>query len=623
MKHISFTALILVIFGGISIAQPGPIKTHGVSLSLPRGAAVLASASPWQYPNPVVDNQLMPGLPIQIGSTVYDLQSNASSAYGRLMAYPFPDYTIAAVWGMGMDAAGGFPDLGTGYNYFNGGWWMDIPTSRIESVRTGSPVYAPCGPSGEIVVAHQGPDLPLWVSKRASKGSGAWVESAIPLPQGVSGMLWPRMITTGNTHNTVHLLALTPPLAFGGSLYQNQDGALLYCRSVDGGETWEPWQHFDGLSATYYSGFNAETWSWMIPHEGNIGFLITDPAKDLFVMHSADYGNTWQKTLVWQHPYPFYSPTVATGRFYCPDGAGHGAFADNGTMHIAFGINRAFSDGSQSYWFPWVDGLAYWNSNMPAWTTPDTNALNPDLLYQSGNLIGWMQDLNGNDSLDLVGVENPPLYYLGPTSMPQIICRPYESGADLYVIYSSVTESYNNGVQDYRHIYFTSSYNQGQDWAEKFDLNGTIFHLSSECVFPFITQSPNGNIFDFLYQEDSEPGLHCRGDLDPPGINQIIHSYLEPTGINTPAARSSLRVGLPFPNPCAGVAGIDIETLSAGSITLRLMNTTGQQVRETHIAAATPGSYKAEINVAGLPAGMYVCTVMQNQTRITRKVLVK
>lgn len=622
MKRISTLLLFVFMLSGL-FAQPGPIKTHGVSLCLPRGAAVLASASPWQHPNPVVENQGMVGFLDQIGSTVYDLQSNASSAYGRLMAYPFPDYTIAAVWGMGMDAAGGFPDLGTGYNYFNGAHWLDIPTSRIESVRTGSPVYAPCGPAGEIVVAHQGPDLPLWVSKRAFKGSGAWVESAIPLPQGVSGMLWPRMITTGNTHNTVHVLALTTPLAFGGSLYQNQDGALLYCRSVDGGETWEPWQHFDDLSATYYCGFNAETWSWMIPYEDHIGFLVTDPAKDLFVMHSTDNGNTWQKTLVWQHPYPFYSPTVATGRFYCPDGAGHGAFTENGTMHIVFGINRAYSDGSQSYWFPWVDGLAYWNSNMPAWTTPDTNALNPDLLYQSGNLIGWMQDLNSNDSLDLVGVENPPLYYLGPTSMPQIICRPYESGADLYVIYSSVTELYNNGVQDYRHIWFTAFWDQGQTWTEKGDLTCYIFHVSSECVFPFVTRSYFGHIFDFVYQEDTEPGLHCRGDLDPLGINQIVYSYLETEGIHSPNAEPSLRVGHPFPNPGTEVAGLDIETRSAGTITLRLMNTTGQQVRETRIVASTPGRYKAEINLVGLPAGLYVCKVMQNQGQVARKLLVQ
>jgi hypothetical protein len=534
---------------------------------------------------------------------------------------------MAAVWGMGMDAAGGFPDLGTGYNFFNGASWMDFPTSRIENVRTGSPVYAPCGPSGEIVLAHQSPDLPLWVSKRASKGSGAWVESAIPLPQGVSGMLWPRMITTGNTHNTVHVLALTPPLAFGGSLYQNQDGALLYCRSVDGGETWEPWQHFDGLSATYYSGFNAETWSWMIPHEDNIGFLITDPAKDLFVMHSADNGNTWQKTLVWQHPYPFYSPTVTTGRFYCPDGAGHGAFADNGTMHIAFGINRAFSDGSQSYWFPWVDGLAYWNSNMPAWTTPDTNALNPDLLYQSGNLIGWMQDLNGNDSLDLVGVESPPLYYLGPTSMPQVICDSYEFGGTVYIVYSSVTEGYNNGVQDYRHIWFTASYDQGQNWMNPIDFNNSIYHNSHECIFPVVMPYP-GNpfytmIFDFIYLIDEEPGLHCRGDADPPGLNQIWFSSIWTDGISPVMAGSSLRVGHPFPNPGTEVAGLDIETLSAGTITLRLMNTAGQQVRETRIVASTPGRYKAEINVSGLPAGLYVCKVMQNQGQVARKLLVQ
>ncbi|MCX6271512.1 MAG: GEVED domain-containing protein, partial [Bacteroidetes bacterium] len=88
--------------------------------------------------------------PGEIGMSRYDLQSNAASM-NRL--YLFDDGTLGATWTMGFQDPG-FPDRGTGYNFFNGSYWNPVPSARVEDIRTGWPSYAPWGSNGEIIVSH-------------------------------------------------------------------------------------------------------------------------------------------------------------------------------------------------------------------------------------------------------------------------------------------------------------------------------------------------------------------------------------------------------------------------------------------------------------------------------------
>ena len=52
-----------------------------------------------------------------IGNTYYDLQSN-SLLQNRI--YRWEDGSIGAVWTRGLESPPGFPDRGTGYNFFDG-----------------------------------------------------------------------------------------------------------------------------------------------------------------------------------------------------------------------------------------------------------------------------------------------------------------------------------------------------------------------------------------------------------------------------------------------------------------------------------------------------------------------
>ena len=458
----------------------------------------------------------------EIGQTVYDLQSNQCTPYGRFVYYD--DGTMGATWTMG---TGAYTDRGTGYNFFNGTTWGPEPTTRIENTKTGWTAYCGVGAQGEMNIAHVSGTAPLVVCKRATKGTGAWTQSTFPGPSGHQ-LLWPRMVSGGTDHNTIHIIGLTAPVANGGTAYLGQDGAVCYSRSTDGGVTWDKNNVvLEGTGSTDYVSFGGDAYSLVEPKGDNMAIIYCDNQNDFFVMRSSDGGDTWQKTIIWEHPYPHWNGTSAVDTFYCPDGSAHGAFDNNGLLHIVFGVNRAMADGSSASWFPFVDGIAYWNENLPTWTggTPyeQKYCLDPTTLEEQGSLIGWMQDVNGNGQLDLVGTATSilGLYYLSPSSMPQLAI---DENNMLYMFYSGITETFDNGTQQYRHIWGRGSDDGGQTWKEFKDFTGDVLHAYDECVFPVIAAKTDDNVH-CIYQGDNEPGLSVRGDEDPAGDNYIRHLF--------------------------------------------------------------------------------------------------
>ncbi|MEZ5147249.1 MAG: hypothetical protein R2759_09245 [Bacteroidales bacterium] len=89
---------------------------------------------------------------------------------------------------------------------------------------------------------------------------------------------------------------------------------------------------------------------------------------------------------------------------------------------------------------------------MPAFSN-NLNALNPydhpdSELEENYNLIGWSQDIDNNGTLDFT--DEIGLYWLGLSSMPQLVVNDW---GQLYLVYSSVTEGYDNGLKNFRHLW--------------------------------------------------------------------------------------------------------------------------------------------------------------------------
>ncbi|MFP4471699.1 MAG: hypothetical protein ACLFPE_13530, partial [Bacteroidales bacterium] len=457
-----------------------------------------------QVPSGELKSAKMLGTETEIIETVYDLQTN-SNLSNRIWVWD--DGTIAAVATRGVEQPSGFafPDRGTGYNYFDGSAWGPKPSARIESMKTGWPSIAAWGENGEIVSAHVSGTTPLQFSKRATKGVGAWEEFTYDGPDDDHWYLWPRLTSGGENNEIMHLIALTAPTGNGGQVYQGQDGALLYSRSQDGGESWDI-QHelIDGIGEDYYLAISAD--DYVITAKDNIvAFAICSPWYDFAMFKSTDNGDTWEKTVVWEHPYPFFDleEDLMSDTLWAVDGSSDIAIDDNGNVHLVWGVGRVArleasppDPGFYSYW-PYTDGVGYWNETMGA---PIPEADNPHhtmmdtYLEEIGMLAGWSQDVNGSGiRLDFEGTGDPAFATyrtVGVSTMPQLAIN----GNWIMLVYSSTTETFvtADGALNYKHIWARSSYDLGQTWNPDFyDLQAeNIFHLYDECIYPVIAKNP-------------------------------------------------------------------------------------------------------------------------------------
>jgi hypothetical protein len=621
MKKILLSLLAIALAFNVS-AQKQRVKAPQsmLNMAIEKQAAIDETTNLQNTVNPYVNRLPWDQNEVEIGGTVYDLQSNAASPSNRLEV--FNDGTVGATWNRGTGPTA-YTDRGTGYNYFNGAAWGPAPTNRVETLRSGWPAYTACGPTGEAFVSHQSGTAPMTFAKREVKGTGSWTESQFAAPAGASaGLLWPRMTSSGENNEFLHVIALTAPVANGGTVFNGQDGALVYSRSTDAGATFSAPVVLEGMGATDYVAFGGDGYS-ITAVGNNVAILCIDNWTDLFAMVSRDNGETWEKIVIWEHPIPLWNNTATTDTIYCPDGSGHATFGHDGKLHVTFGVNRAMHDGSAASWFPFVDGLAYWNEDMEPWTGGDqVNVLNPDLLWESGHLIGYMIDINNNGELDWIGtaIENIGLYYVSPTSMPQIIVDQYN---DIWVVYTSITEGYDNGAQQYRHLWVTSSLDGGATWEDQIHLSTDIIHMLDECVFPTIAREQGNYREDVhvIYQADAEPGLAVRGDEDAPGENIIYYLTIEKQTVGTKNLPVINEVQVTaYPNPSNGVTSLDVTLAKKANVSVEIYSVTGQKVMEQSYGQFSAGKFQLKLNASDLNSGLYFVKVLAGDQSSTTKI---
>jgi len=473
--------------------------------------------------NPYVSNNKEIVGETTVGTSFYDLWSN--SMVGNRI-YQYPDGTMAAVWIRGIEEAPAFPDRGTGYNYFDGTSWGDYPTARIEDERTGWPSYAPLGETGEIVAAHLADGLKL--STREQKGTGDWAYQTL---NGPTDLTWPRVSTAGDDNMTIHLLANSYVE------YEGQTTALFYYRSLDAGTTWDiEAEVIDGMGDDYYTEIGADDYVWADPNGGAIAFLVASAWSDMFIMKSTDNGDSWEKTVIWEHPYPFFNWDVTlTDTFYCVDNSANITLDNDGMAHVVFGINRVLHNvaGTTYNYWPGVDGIGYWNETMPTFSD-NINALSPygdpgSELIEDVSLVGWTQDVNGSGTIDFL----PDLMSyrsLGISTMPSVAVDSYGT---VFLAYASTTEGYDDGMFNYKHIWVRTKSVEGT-WGAFEDLDENVVHMFDECIYPVIGQNITNNSVNILYQADYIPGLALDEDHSYGENRMIVADYYLEGGCNPP-----------------------------------------------------------------------------------------
>ena len=397
----------------------------------------------------------------------------------------------------------------------------------------GWPSYAPWGENGEINVSHNGV-TGLEICQRENKGTGDWTQTNYLGPAGLENdPTWPRLITSGENNEVIHM--------FYNSYvaWQGQTTALLYSRSMDGGETWGPRDVIlDGIGEDYYTEIGAD--DYVLASKGNTVMLLIGGAwNDMFIMQSDDNGDTWDKKLIWEHPYPRFDwNTTITDTFFCTDNSASIAIGPDGKAHVVFGIMRVLHDavGTTYTLWPYTDGVGYWNEDMDEFSD-DIHALSPpDWEYANSemeldyNMIGWSQDVDGDG---VVTFADDMMHYrsLGVSTMPTITV---DDAGYIFVLYASTTETFVYMNYNYKHIWARACDNNG-NWGEFYDLTSSIFHLVDECIFPQLTSRSDGNIH-FVYQYDQIPGLALDDE----------HEYVDNTHVYGTVPKEELIIYDPF-----------------------------------------------------------------------------
>jgi hypothetical protein len=475
----------------------------------------------------------IPTTDIQIGTTTYDLQSNAA-VDNRLIRHS--DGTISATWTMSQQFSSSYSDRGTGYNYYDGSSWLPEPNSRIESSRNGWPSILTTASGKEIVISHSTDNNYMQMSHRPSKGNGPWTEQIISSfnlnGSGVyTPLLWNRAVVGGVNNQSIHMIAVIAPTGLGGTIWNGLDGALVYYRSQDGGNTWDIQDmQLPTLDSTKFNGFSGDNYA--IEAKGDtIVVAYFGGWDDSVLLKSTDNGNTWNSTVFLDFPVDKYVTDSGLDldgdgimdTVYTTDGYGSLLLDNNGSAHVFFGnmrlLDASLSDGSSSYFFG-TNGLIYWNENMGADDYANNPIVDPSLWYSSKpKMIASSQDLDGDGFLNFVDY---PAYYSSISSMPS---SGIDSSGNIYVSYSALMENIDNGSQNFRHINLITSPDNGTNWSCPIDLTPwDTFGGQQECVFARMDRNVDDKV-RLLYQKDFEPGLAVRGDEDIIDINYI--QYLE------------------------------------------------------------------------------------------------
>ncbi len=554
-----------------------------------------------------------------IAETKYDLQSN-NLLGNRIWAWD--DGTVAAVITKGMlDPS--FADRGTGYNYFDGNAWGAMPTERIETVRTGFPSIAAWG-AGEINVAHNAAGLTI--NKRSEKGTGAWTETTYAGPGAPVSPTWPRMITSGDNNEIIHL--------FYNSYvaYEGQTTALLYSRSTDGGETWDPKDVIlDGLGADNYTEIDAD--AYVLASRGNtVALLSGNATTDLFIMKSEDNGENWEKIMIWEHPYPFWNDnTITTDTLRTMDNSADVAIDVNGMCHVVYGITRILHNavGAGYSYFFYTDGIGYWKESMGQIPEADNPhyTMSAEHLEELGMLVGWVPDLNGNGEIDLYDdgagfVANGRQH--GLSTMPSISI---DDNGVVLIVYVTVQEDANNTITNYRRIWGRTLTGFGEAWGGLFNLTDDFIHIFDECLWPVLAKNSPNNQFHMVYQADQYPGTYLWADHDPI-INSFYHSAINKddlVGIKNPSNNSltEVTVSQNSPNPTNAATNIVVDVKTPTQVSLQVCNLTGQRVFEVPAQQMNVGSHSFTISVSNLANGVYFYTVIAGTQTITKKMIVE
>ncbi len=660
MKKVLLLSLGLVM-GFSAFAQKTVVKQNLNKVTVKRGTAfgteVVVNTAETFAPKSqqsVVTNRYSHREESEVLHTMYDLQSNS---YLANRMYQRNDGSIGVVATFSMAENASAADRGTGYNYYDGSEWGEMPEARIEAERTGWPSIAPWGAEGEIIVNHS-ERVNYYIREKA--GEGEWTIGEIPDATGLEGlpaglkMTWPRVATSGANNDVIHVIAAAQDANDGNASY------TFYARSTDGAQTWEVSYGPLFEDGDHYNTYSADDYA-IATNGDNVALLycggITAHAA---VYMSADNGLTWERHLAWENPYhglDFGTDEASIfEELYVPM-QGSIALDNDGVAHVAISAGCVSHSELTPDGLSWsiysgvpIDGIAYWNSAMGQPLQPRIEGDPHSALrlwlpaeeegyvsadWDSTYFCGWIPPHPEtwwteitNDMLfwgnTVEGTAGDYLSQFGCVSAYPSIA--VDAKGNLAVAYSSVDQTRPADAYLFRTPYVSYLPKGETQWliaADNFFVD-EFLHMYDEATC--VTAVPNPttpNEFVFSYLADPELGFAQGTAPSQPEysesilyVGKISSEYIIDDDVNEQIAKDV--VYNIFPNPATDFVCVS-STMDADA-TITFTNLAGQTVKVVN-QRLTAGD--SSININDLTSGVYFCTVNANGYSHTSKVVVK
>jgi Secretion system C-terminal sorting domain len=563
------------------------------------------------------------------GPTTYDLQSNGGMAR---RIHNWGNGVVSATWTMSTagSEATGFADRGTGYNKIDPatGTFGPPPTARLEgATRTGFANYFVTDAGEEWVFTHAG-GLGAFKIHYAHKQASAttWIQGDVPISTPKGG-LWSRACAGGVDGNTIHVIYSTNPTGtnFGGELINGVDGTLRYCRSSDGGATWDIIdKDFPELNGDTWSTIGAD--SYQIDAEGNtVAIGLFKQQNDCLLWKSTDNGLTFGDARVindfplvkWnfddgytfdqigaQYDSTYYPDSLA---IFTTDETAAVMVDGNGLAHVVYAsifVADADTTNNATFnWWPAYDfGLIYWNDTMP--DNAGVFAANSPDINEDGV---WGSPENPSPATFTAGYGDA--FSTGPT-------LGFGDDGRVYMSYIANHELYFDADGNWLHQPFVvrSAIGDATIWETPKPLYNEVTHTDlaigafEECYFATMAQHVDDHIH-VLYQQDFAPGITLRTTaVDPQQENSITYiAYPIDSLQATIGTKNITRPTVDFtlsPNPAQNSTRLIVDMTANDKVQIEVYDVAGARVsnKQLHLNA---GKQSVEINIAALPQGIY------------------
>ena len=596
--------------------------------------------------------------------THYDLQSNQ---YVANRMYQLPNGNVAVTATMSHEENQTASDRGTGYNFFDGIEWNDMPEERVEPFKTGWPSIAQWGDNGEILLAHGNGHMQCFVRETAGEGDWTYVGALPDYPEGYAYTseypTWPRIVTCGENHNIAVAVAVLQHSISSDEtdlqtvMWRSENPDDINSWTISYGPLHDldtPWDHNQFSADDYCMAANGNTVALMYS-----GCLT----NSVWMFKSTDCGLTWNATRVWENPYEGreFDEEPAWGMedtLFMPMN-GTIVIDNNNIVHVALNtFEMAHTlDNEPGYYTYWsgraVDGILYWNdTKAPIHDTDHPEYIgtpyeshfaqanphhaarlwwpiadNPGyvhMLADSTKWIGYIPMYEGsswaNESYYMSGTEYISKFY-GASGHPALSCDP---NGNLACAFSSPNITRLDSHNFYYRSIYVSYYNVAEGYWHQIedDITEDFMYSYSECVFTCAAPNVvNEGEYWFSFQEDDEIGFYWGSNASQTTATDntihVIKVIAEPEFLDTPEVVAQDVVYNIYPNPATNY--IVVNSAMNANATVTFVNLAGQTVK-SYNQNFTTGENTINID---LESGVYFCTVNANGFNKTTKVIVK